>query len=138
VLDVLPVRLDSFDAQVQLLGDLLHAQSATDELENLQLAVAECRGYAIATDTCEELPEDQSGESAADVELAPKHGVNSRQEFLGSFLLHDVAARTRPEHRLRVQGFILLREHENLALGILGRQILQGFHAVFTPQTKIK
>src|SRR6266481_5027395 len=114
---------------MEFLGDLAGFLPLPDELEYLQLAVAEPLDWRFLDVG---LPADLllqhfSSEGFADVYITAEHTADRRNDFVQSFLLHEVAQSPGAESNLSVNRFIMGADHQHGQTGILRFDIAHQF-----------
>ena len=65
----------------------------------------------------------------ADVGFAPQHLANSQEEFVATFILHDVAVAAGVQHPLGIQGFVVHRDDNHEDLGRPEADVLEQHQA---------
>src|SRR5436190_9283941 len=93
------MRLNRFDTEVELLGDLSRTMSLPNEIKDLELAVTEvlegrsgARGSAA-----DQLLHHFLLHPGTEIDLAGQYLPDGSQHIAGRFLLHDVTGRASPQ-----------------------------------------
>src|SRR3954447_26947758 len=101
-LNVLAVGLDGFDAEAEALGDRAGAEALADQVEDLQLAVAQpLQRRARAGGRVRHLPEQACADPVTDVDPALDHVAKGADDVAGRLPLHDVPLGAGPQGALR-------------------------------------
>src|ERR1700677_3032760 len=72
-----------------------------------------------------------------DVNMALEHVANGLDDFVGIFLLHNVAVPTGPQHSGGIDRLIVHGDNEQLDSAIDGSNLLDQFEAAFSRQADI-
>ena len=101
-------------------GKVACALALTDELEDLELAVAELLDGRVgaAGAPSRERVEQLGRHAFADIDLPVQHLPDAQQQFLRTRLLHDVTSRSGAEHALGVDQFVVHGDGEDGQAGV--------------------
>ncbi len=113
--DVAPMDIHSFWADEKLHGNVPRAPALTDEPKDIELPVAEFLDRRIGPTraAAREGVEQLSRQSFADLNLPHQHLTNSREQFLGTCFLHDIAAGTGGQDTFGINELIVHGDDEN-------------------------
>ena len=137
--DAQPVGFDGFGTALETDSNFLRAHPLTDELENLQLPVAE------ALDRCcirlpfgNKLREELVGQARTDDEVSGEHGADALDDFVRLLAFHQVSLRTGAKHTFAVKVLIMHGENEDAHVGVKGMDLLDEVETVPVRQVEIE
>src|SRR5262249_39778032 len=120
--------------------DLARGLAAADEVQNLQLSIAQALdgiGALLAARDRETLDHARA-DALAHVDAARENATNRHEQLLGGRLLHDVAIRAGAQEPLSVDVLVVHRQDQHGELLVLVADVLDKLEAVAVAQRQVE